>query len=66
MQSLVKNVPVTIAAKIEGVVKFRIGVYLNRYFKEDKINPMELFIYKSKPDLYKDILIWSDELSMKL
>ena len=51
---------------IKVSIKFKIGMYLNRHFKGDTVSDMDLFYFESNRDQYKNILIWSDEVSMQL
>ena len=64
--TLVKSIPVMIRDNIKGSIKFKIGMYLNRYFDGDAVEATELFYFESNRDQYKNILIWSDEVSMQL
>ena len=65
-KSLVKNIPVLIDRNMKGhVLRFRLGIHLNKILKGD--TKIELIHnYSGQPDKYKNILIWSNEVSMPL
>lgn len=64
--SQIRNIPLLTPNNKTNFVRLRIGMYLNKIHMEDKNIDIPIYRDNGKPDYYKNILIWSNEISVKL